>query len=355
MRADGARIDGTFYDGERSTARRAALEAGSQGEIAVELIDELGADGRPRRHATTLADIEVSDRVGSIPRRIRLAGIGTFETTDNEAVDRFLAGQGHASGLVHRLEQRWPFAIASLLAVALGSLLFVRFGIPRLADLTARALPTSIDQQIGARTLALLDDRVFHPTTIPEERRTELAARFASMASDEADAHAYRLELRAAPALGANAMALPSGIVIVTDGLVEVARDDDELVAVLAHEMGHVRGRHALRRLLRSVGVSALAFALIGDVSSASALFSAVPAVIDAKHSRDFEREADAFARSWLVDHGIGPDRFDEILCRIRSESGGSDDGGWLRYLATHPPTDERARCPAAPPPPDPA
>jgi peptidase M48-like protein len=72
----------------------------------------------------------------------------------------------------------------------------------------------------------------------------------------------------------------------------------DELVAVLAHEIGHVRGRHALRQLLQAAGVSAIAFALLGDVSSISGLLSAARALLHAKHSRDFEREADGSPRS---------------------------------------------------------
>ena len=139
-----------------------------------------------------------------------------------------------------------------------------------------------------------------------------------------------------------------------TDELVALAHHDDELVAVLAHELGHVRGRHALRQLLQSTGVSAIAFALLGDVSSASALFSAVPALIQAKHSRDFEREADGFAKGWLVRNGIGPERFDAILCRMQAEAdakGGDGEDGLVRFLSTHPATGERAHCEAVPAP----
>ena len=49
-----------------------------------------------------------------------------------------------------------------------------------------------------------------------------------------------------------------------TDDLVELAKSDDEIIAVLAHEIGHVRGRHALRQMLQAAGISALAVALLG-------------------------------------------------------------------------------------------
>lgn len=345
-------IEGVFFDGERSAARPARLEIEPPGVVRLRLDPEGGAQSEAENEAASrspdwtgrLADVEISERIGNVPRRIRIPGVGELETRDNDAVDRALAALGRPAELVHALEARWPIAIAALIAVVVGSFLFVRFGLPAITDEVARALPPSVDRLIGARTLALLDERLLHPSALAPERQTALRARFDAMVAEagapDGGGFLERLELRAAPELGPNALALPSGIVVVTDELVGIAEHDDELVAVLAHELGHVRGRHALRRLLRSVGVSALAFALIGDVSSASALFGAVPALIDAKHSRDFEREADAFSRTWLARQGIEPDRFDAILCRMEH-----DEPAFGRYLSTHPPTDERARC----------
>ncbi len=341
-------ISGLFYDGERSRGHRANVELTASRTVRLTLVDELDAEARPREWELAIALVEISDRLGNIPRRLVLPGIGAFETTDNEAVDRALAAQGHSPGLVHWLEERWPVAIASLVAVALGSVLFIRFGVPALAEFAARTLPASVDRVLGAQSLELLDEFVLEPSELPVTRQQELRMRFDAMAGPLEGDHDYRLEHRCAPALGPNALALPSGIVVMTDELVLLAEHDDELVAVLAHELGHVRGRHALRRLLQSTGVSAVAFALLGDVSSASALLGAVPALIDAKHSRDFEREADAFAKDWLAQNGIGPERFDAILCRMQGDAGGDDEAGLTRYLASHPTTDERARCEAA-------
>jgi Zn-dependent protease with chaperone function len=70
-----------------------------------------------------------------------------------------------------------------------------------------------------------------------------------------------------------------------------------------------------------------------------------VSALLQAKHSRDFEREADAFAKRWMATQGIAAHRFDDILCRMEAEMGGSSDDALSKYLSTHPATDERARC----------
>ncbi|HPM41079.1 MAG TPA: ComEC/Rec2 family competence protein [bacterium] len=223
--------------------------------------------------------------------------------------------------------------------------LFIRFGVPAMADFAARTLPTSVDQALGAQSLQILDKAFLNPSELPAARQLELQAKFRAMSTEIDRDHAYRLELRASPALGPNALALPSGIVVMTDELVLLAKHDDELVAVLAHEIGHVRGRHALRQLLQTAGVSAITFAILGDVSSISALVSAAPALIEAKHSRDFEREADDFAKQWLARNNIPAHRFDDILCRMEEELGTGDEAGVGKYLSSHPSTDERARC----------
>jgi Zn-dependent protease with chaperone function len=171
-----------------------------------------------------------------------------------------------------------------------------------------------------------------------------LLKRFAEMVAPLQDGHAYRLELRQGGPLQANAFALPDGIVVVTDELVELSQNEDEVVAVLAHEVGHVRGRHALRMLLQGAGVAAITLAVFGDVSSTSALAASVPTVlINAKHSREFEVEADEFAKQWLREHGIPQRRFDDLLCRLEKSSPAGDET--ITYLRSHPPTAERAQC----------
>jgi Zn-dependent protease with chaperone function len=202
-------------------------------------------------------------------------------------------------------------------------------------------VPTELDVRIGAQALDILDRSLLEPSKLDRLRQQQLQSLFASMVRSIDDGHDYRLELRASR-LGPNALALPSGIVVVTDALVNLADHDEELQAVIAHEIGHVRGRHALRQLIQGAGISVLAVVLLGDVSSISAIASAAPALLQARHSRDLEREADAYARQWLVERGIEPTRFDDILCRMVGQGEGDDPAA---FLSTHPALDERARC----------
>ncbi len=333
-------IHGVCFPAGRSASRPARIAVDAPGIVRL----EVDGDGTHSR-LTPLADVVVSDRIGSVPRRVRFADGTVFETLDNDAIDAALVAVGRPVGWVHWLEQRWPVAAGALVAVAMIAVLFVQFGVPAMADYAARNLPVSVDRRLGAETLTMLDRAVFEPTRLPVARQAQLRTHFARVVRGSEPGHGYRLELRASPRLGPNALALPSGIIVMTDELVELAEHDEELIAVLAHEVGHVRGRHALRHVLQTAGVSAIAFAILGDVSSVSALATAVPVLLQAKHSRDFEREADAYAKRWMAAEGIAEHRFDDILCRMTKRLSPGPDGELSQYLSTHPATDERARC----------
>ena len=338
-------IPGRYFDGTSSTGANATLALGADGIARLY--------GPQPRVEAPLADVEISERVGNIARRLRFPGGGVFESRENDAIDEALAELNvkPAAGWTHKLESRWRVVVGSLVAIVVISVGFVQWGIPAIATQAARVMPVEADHAIGIGTLDTLDRIMFDESKLPAARTASLRKRFDSMTGPLDDGHTYRLEFRKAEAIGANAFALPSGIVVVTDELVDLAKSDDEIVAVLAHEIGHVRHRHALRQMLQAAGVSALAVAVLGDVSSLSSILSVAPALLTAKHSRDFEREADAFAKQWLQEHDIDESNFDAILCRMTKTDAGDEEDGAAKsadvvdFFSSHPPTDERVRC----------
>jgi Zn-dependent protease with chaperone function len=332
-------IEGQFFDGRSSTPHSARLDLGRDAVLRV--------SGIPEPREAPLATVQISDRLGRTPRRIRFTDGAVFETLDNDGMDAALAALDHRSfsGRVDRWERRWSIAVGALVAVAAISAAFVRWGIPLLANIAAHTLPAAVDRSLGTQGLEILDRSFLEPSKLPARRKEDLRIRFREMTVGLADGHDYRLELRGGKHLGANAFALPDGIVVMTDELVALAENDEEIDAVLAHEIGHVRGRHALRMILQSTGVAAITLTVFGDVSSISGMAASIPAVLlNAKHSREFEKEADGFARTWLREHGIPQHRFDDLLCRLEKDSPASPD---MSYLGSHPPTHERANCAA--------
>jgi Zn-dependent protease with chaperone function len=344
-------IPGRYFDGRSSAPIEATLEFGADGVVRVHGLSE--------PVAAPVLEVEISDRIGNIARRVAFPEGGVFETHDNDAIDaaldaaRAVVGLRHGSGLVHWLESRWQVALASVAGVVVITVAFVVWGVPAIANWAAAVMPASMDRAIGSGSLDVLDRVAFEPSDLPKARQRELEALFKRMTDPLDDGHDYQLELRNGGGLGANAFALPSGIVVMTDQLVALSKTDDELRSVLAHEIGHVRGRHALRHLLQAAGVTAIATALLGDVSSISGILSAAPALLDAKNSRDFETEADNFARQWLKDNHVAESSFDAILCRL-SRAEGADAGKQdFDFFSTHPATGKRASCKAHPAEPD--
>jgi len=63
--------------------------------------------------------------------------------------------------------------------------------------------------------------------------------------------------------------------------------------------------------------------------------------LVTAAYSRDFEREADAFAARWLGLHRVDPRRLAALLKRLAERQGG-DPGG---FLASHPGLQERLQA----------
>ena len=153
--------------------------------------------------------------------------------------------------------------------------------------------------------------------------------------------HHYQLEFRSSDRTGANAFALPSGIIVITDALLEVAEDDRELIAVLAHEVGHVVNRHVLRRAIQGSVVTLLMGTLTGDVISVSTLAVTIPvALMEAKYSREFESEADRFAIQYLSHKNISTQYFVAILQRLDQSHNAEKRA--TGFLDTHPASTER-------------
>lgn len=285
----------------------------------------------------------VTDALGSTPRLIRFADGAFCEVTDVGMLGRLLAAHGHHEKRV----VQWEGSLTRIVAagVALLALLVVgyRYGVPVLAAVAAEHVPDKLVTVTSQETLKLLD-RVFGATELDEARRMRLIERFKRLRwPDGEGVRQYEILFRKSEALGPNAMALPSGTLIVTDALVTLAASDDEIVAVLAHEAGHVEHHHGLRLVFQNSVVALVITWLVGDVST---LLAAAPtALLQAKYSRDFERDADAYAVSLLRFNNIETGHFAKMLERIEASADDTHKNpgvAMLDYLSSHPVTGER-------------
>ncbi|MGI9508680.1 MAG: M48 family metallopeptidase [Geminicoccaceae bacterium] len=333
---------GSFYDGRSSKPHPVAVKLDMDGGTLVIEGDDVG------RLRFPLDLINIAPRVGDTPRFIYLDGGASLEIEENEAVDalapRLPRGRFHLAQ--HAVESKLRWIVAALvLAVAFGWAT-IEYGVPYLAKKVAFALPHEVDQTLGDGVLVALDEFLFEETTLDANLRAELERDFARMVeTTDLDAERVQLVFRASPRMGANALALPSGTIVMTDELVRLAEQREEILAVLAHEIGHIRHRHSLRGVLQSSTVALMIASLTGDLASLTSISATLPAtMVQLKYSRGFELEADDYAVGILGDMGIQATELGEILLRMTGERAGEESGELSDYLSTHPGSAERMK-----------
>lgn len=337
-------IPAAYFDGKVSTRREVLLSLAEERLI-------IECDGVELSYP--VASLKLSQAIGSVRRTIRTPD-GAMCEVDNPAfmaeLEQF-PGKGAKAALLHRWEKSLKLVVIALGVTALVVVLFMRFGVPVLARQAAFVLPPALESSMGRESLAVLDRLMTRPTKLDAARRTELTTLFQRVVTASGAPPGCRLEFRTGGAVGANAFALPSGIVLITDQLVDLAKADDEIAAILAHELGHVRGRHALRHVLQNSATGLIMATLTGDLVSITSLAATLPtALVDASFSRVFEREADDAAIAWMKSAGVPPRRYAEILGRLQAQldvrTGGAFDKKHpaRNYLSTHPDTGERIR-----------
>lgn len=142
-----------------------------------------------------------------------------------------------------------------------------------------------------------------------------------------------------------NAFAVAGGKIGVHQGLLAVAESDDQLAAVIGHEIAHVLARHGNERLTQELGIKATLM-LIGLFSEGDTdMESVIQALGLGAHlgialpfSRAHEEEADLMGLELMASAGFDP-RESIALWRNMAAAGG---GQPLEFLSTHPNHDSR-------------
>lgn len=165
------------------------------------------------------------------------------------------------------------------------------------------------------RTQLLVDRLAFHWGDAPYEFRVEI---------DDSDV--------------ANAMALPGGLIIVTQGLLDQVESENELAFVLGHELGHFRNRDHLRALGRGIVLSL--FFSVATGSDPSGLGIKVTDLALRGFSREQESEADEFGLALVYTHYGHVDEAWRLF--ERWDEGDESFLDIVSYTSTHPDSGDR-------------
>ena len=137
-----------------------------------------------------------------------------------------------------------------------------------------------------------------------------------------------------------NAFAMPDGTVRVYAGLMDLM-EDDELVAVIGHEIGHVVNEHSLNQYKKAYVAKAAKEGLtaadgtIGNV--AGAYGDVAEDFLNAQFSQSDELESDAYGVNVLYKLGRDPYAAASAQKRLQELGGGSDS-----VFSSHPPSQKR-------------
>jgi predicted Zn-dependent protease len=162
-----------------------------------------------------------------------------------------------------------------------------------------------------------------------------VGARVVAQSSASRTPYQYTFHLLADPKT-VNAFALPGGQIFITQALLSLLERDDELAAVLGHEVGHVIARHSAEHLAKQQ----LTQHLIGAVAVGSGSYDTAQlaqiagSLINMKHGRDDEIEADTLGLRLTREAGYDPRAMISVMQKLEKASGGSRQP---EFASTHP------------------
>jgi Zn-dependent protease with chaperone function len=327
-------ISGTFHFPGSARAHAVSVEVGFD---EFRLVTEGG---------TYLRDdiANISPRLGTAPREIRFQDGGLLVCDDSPELNKILKTYANSKSqhVVDKFERSYTgvFALLGLATVVLVVLYF--YGIPKASKWIAFQLPSHTMASAGDQLMAILDERLLEDSELESEVKLEIENRFVRLLDNiELDIEP-RLHFRGGGEIGANALAVPNGDIIITDEFIELADFNlDAIEGVLAHEIGHLKHRHSMRQAITLTIVPIIITLMSGDLVNSSQVAASLPVVIlEQGYSRDFEREADIFAKNTLTGMNLSTAPVADLFAKIDQEHGDSLPG----FLSTHPGHKERVK-----------
>ena len=337
---------------------------------------QLIVEGRVQ-NSGRLDNLKVSERLGNVERRVTLDDGSVFATQDNEQIDSLFVGSGKLNRLLHRLESNLMMVLIAVVLTALSSVAFFKWGIPAISSAVAYALPHKTNELLSRHTLNFLDDYFFSESELPLARQKEISEHFNSTLlpqaididqNDNAEADIseikFTLLFRKWSIAGEpipNALALPGGEIIVTDRFVELSESQQEIDAVMLHEIGHIAHRHSLKMIVETTLVTTVVMMVTGDSNGLADMGIGLGSVlVSTNYSRGHESDADLYAFNKMLLAGIDPNAFSRIIDRITKDADGAESdqenaskeevdtqivheqSELLDYLSSHPRTADR-------------
>lgn len=129
-----------------------------------------------------------------------------------------------------------------------------------------------------------------------------------------------------------NIISFPGGQILITRGLLKLLKTDNEIAAVLSHEIGHIMGRHTTEEMS---GFDILeTFKDSADFAneySPDKISNYITDLLKIKFNWQEESEANELALKYLISAGYKTNMFAEILKKLDSKSKETDLGDFTK------------------------
>jgi Zn-dependent protease with chaperone function len=286
----------------------------------------------------SLSDVKVQPKLGTIPRVLDFPNNACVHVSDHDTLEKLLP---HKRDWIHLLENNWKFVVTSFTSIIVFGLLMYFVIIPWGAKAAAPKMTKTFGESLTKDTITYLETT----SLLEKETKSKYEDRLESIRSFEImQPYAeYKILLYSAPAVGANAFALPNDTIIVTHQLLDLIDDDMEILAILMHEIGHVKKYHVMERIIKDSMVSIIMFSLFG------ADWTSIPMVVlSTSYSRDVEKEADLYAAYLLRKHNLPASLLGKALERIEDDhykkTKSQTKSSIFEWISSHPSTRVRVK-----------
>lgn len=212
---------------------------------------------------------------------------------------------------------------------------FYFFGLPKIAEYVATKIPIETEIEMG---------KEFYESFVgdmkTDQEKTKLLNDFAKNIDFNTK---YPLKFTVVKSDQVNAFALPGGNVVVFDAILKKIKTPEELVALLSHEVTHVKERHSLKGLARNLAGSLSLSVIVGDMNTiGNILVSQANNIYQLGFTREMEKQADLEGLEIMYHNKLDPQGMIRLMERLNEEEKKAGVDKMPAYLNSHPMTKER-------------
>jgi beta-barrel assembly-enhancing protease len=232
----------------------------------------------------------------------------------------------------HRGRLVWSLVGGVVLATVLG----LWFGSDLLVEIAVSRIPVEWEQKLGESAYR---DFLSHQEVMKEGPAVAALGEMTQRMTAQILDNPYKFEVTVVKSDVINAFALPGGYVVVFTGLMKKAESGEEVAGVLSHELNHVLQRHGLERIVKNLGLMAVAAIVFGNQQGLAGMMKQLGVeLFTLKFGREQETEADLTGLQLLQRAKIDPSGMITFFERLSEK-----DQGRMEWLSTHPMSAARA------------